>query len=186
MIKFWSSIFAESALLNWCSHTHHSSHGTYACALAALRFLAASWQTAPTKDLALLRRRFSSMLQRKMIGAPDVLMSKDSARTQRTLQLAGGKENICTSANKSLAAIRTPEKALSESMQQVPRIALHIADRLSSSSGKLLIVEGNIGVGKTTLTQKIARELNYKLFLEPATENPFLGKEFLSLYHVAV
>ena len=112
-----------------------------------------------------------------MIGAPDVLVSKDSARTQRTLQLAVGKENIGTSANKSLAAIRTQEKALSESMQQVPRIGLHVADRLSPSSGKLLIVEGNIGVGKTTLTQKIARELNYKLFLEPATENPFLGKE---------
>lgn len=117
------------------------------------------------------------MLQRNMIGAPDVLMSKDSVLTQRTHQLAVGKENIGASANKSLAAIRrTQEKALSESMQQVPRIGLHVADRLSSSSGKLLIVEGNIGVGKTTLTQKIARELNYKLFLEPATENPFLGK----------
>ena len=117
------------------------------------------------------------MLQRNMIGAPDVLMSKDSVLTQRTNQLAVDKENIGASANKSLAAIRrTQEKALSESMQQVPRIGLHVADRLSPSSGKLLIVEGNIGVGKTTLTQKIARELNYKLFLEPATENPFLGK----------
>ena len=117
------------------------------------------------------------MLQRNMIGAPDVLMSKDSVLTQRTHQPAVGKENIGGSANKSLAAIRTQEKALSESMQQVPRIGLHVADRLSPSSGKLLIVEGNIGVGKTTLTQKIARELNYKLFLEPATENPFLGKK---------
>lgn len=128
------------------------------------------------KDLALLGLLFFSMLQRNMIGAPDVLMSTDSVLTQRTHQLSSGKENIGASANKSLAAIRTQEKALSDSMQQVPRSGLRVAERLSPSSGKLLIVEGNIGVGKTTLTQKIARELNYKLFLEPATENPFLGK----------
>lgn len=128
------------------------------------------------KDLALLRLRFFSMLQRNMIGAPDVLMSTDSVLTQRTHQLAVGKENIGASANKSLATIRTQEKALSDSMQQVPGIGLRVAERLNPSSGKLLIVEGNIGVGKTTLTKKIARELNYKLFLEPATENPFLGK----------
>ena len=117
--------------------------------------------------------RFSSRLQRNMIGAPDVLMSKHSARIQRTHQLAVGKENLGASANKG-HAVQTQEKALSESMQQVPRIGL--AHKLNPNSGKLVIVEGNIGVGKTTLTQKIARELNYKLFLEPATENPFLGK----------
>ena len=41
--------------------------------------------------------------------------------------------------------------------------------------GKLLVVEGNIGVGKTTLARKLSQELNYKLFLEPTVENPFLG-----------
>ena len=40
---------------------------------------------------------------------------------------------------------------------------------------KLLIVEGNIGVGKTTLARKLATEMGYKLYLEPTVENPFLG-----------
>ena len=47
---------------------------------------------------------------------------------------------------------------------------------VARSSAKLLIVEGNIGVGKTTLARKLADELNYKLYLEPTVENPFLGK----------
>ena len=42
--------------------------------------------------------------------------------------------------------------------------------------GKLLIVEGNIGIGKTTLCRRLAKELNYKLYLEPTVENPFLGE----------
>ena len=45
----------------------------------------------------------------------------------------------------------------------------------SEAVGRLLIVEGNIGIGKTTLARKLAKELNYQLFLEPTVENPFLG-----------
>ena len=52
---------------------------------------------------------------------------------------------------------------------------------VARSSAKLLIVEGNIGVGKTTLARKLADELNYKLYLEPTVENPFLGKGNVSL-----
>jgi len=49
--------------------------------------------------------------------------------------------------------------------------------RSERTSAKLLILEGNIGVGKTTLARKLACELNYKLYLEPTVENPFLGEE---------
>ena len=42
--------------------------------------------------------------------------------------------------------------------------------------GKLVIVEGNIGVGKTTLSQKLSSLLGYKLFLEPTSKNPYLEK----------
>lgn len=45
-----------------------------------------------------------------------------------------------------------------------------------SSSSKLIILEGNIGVGKTTLACQLARKLDYKLFLEPTTKNPYLAK----------
>ena len=101
-------------------------------------------------------------------------MSVDGALTQRTRQLGVGKENLSATANKNRVTARLQEKVVPES-REFPGISL-VPSLSSPRSGKLLIVEGNIGVGKTTLTQKIARELNYKLFLEPATENPFLGE----------
>lgn len=41
---------------------------------------------------------------------------------------------------------------------------------------KLVIVEGNISAGKTTLSRALAKHLNFELFLEPVVENPFLDK----------
>lgn len=41
---------------------------------------------------------------------------------------------------------------------------------------QLVIVEGNIGVGKSTLSCQLARKLNYRVFLEPTTKNPYLEK----------
>ncbi len=43
-----------------------------------------------------------------------------------------------------------------------------------------LVVEGPIGVGKTTLAGKLAEALGYPLLLEPALENPFLGQFYRS------
>ena len=39
-----------------------------------------------------------------------------------------------------------------------------------------VVIEGNIGAGKTTLTKKIANEFNAKLILEQFADNPFLPK----------
>ena len=47
---------------------------------------------------------------------------------------------------------------------------------LTTPRGKLVIIEGNIGVGKTTLSQRLATLLKYKLFLEPTSKNPYLEK----------
>lgn len=44
------------------------------------------------------------------------------------------------------------------------------------TSGNIVLVEGNIGVGKTTLCRELADRLKYKVFFEPATENPYLEK----------
>lgn len=41
---------------------------------------------------------------------------------------------------------------------------------------QFLVIEGNIGSGKTTLAQKIAEETNAKLVLEQFADNPFLPK----------
>ncbi len=40
----------------------------------------------------------------------------------------------------------------------------------------LIIIEGNIGAGKTTLTNKIGADLNSKIVLEKFADNPFLPK----------
>ena len=39
-----------------------------------------------------------------------------------------------------------------------------------------LVIEGNIGVGKTSLARRLAEETNSKLILEQFEENPFLPK----------
>ncbi|UJH68311.1 2-amino-4-hydroxy-6-hydroxymethyldihydropteridine diphosphokinase [Allomuricauda sp. SCSIO 65647] len=41
---------------------------------------------------------------------------------------------------------------------------------------QFMAIEGNIGVGKTTLTKKIAQDFNAKLILERFADNPFLPK----------
>src|SRR5210317_1502923 len=41
---------------------------------------------------------------------------------------------------------------------------------------RFLVIEGNIGSGKTTLSENIAREYNAKLILEQFADNPFLPK----------
>lgn len=41
---------------------------------------------------------------------------------------------------------------------------------------QFLVIEGNIGAGKTTLSKMFAREFNAKLVLEQFADNPFLPK----------
>ena len=41
---------------------------------------------------------------------------------------------------------------------------------------QFLVIEGNIGAGKTTLSKKFAEEYNAKLVLEQFADNPFLPK----------
>lgn len=44
---------------------------------------------------------------------------------------------------------------------------------------RFIAVEGNIGVGKTTLAKRLARTFNYDILLEQADENPFLERFYL-------
>jgi NADH dehydrogenase (ubiquinone) 1 alpha subcomplex subunit 10 len=39
----------------------------------------------------------------------------------------------------------------------------------------LVIIEGNISAGKSTLTRDLAAALGYRVFLEPTTTNPYLA-----------
>ncbi len=44
---------------------------------------------------------------------------------------------------------------------------------------RFIAVEGNIGVGKTTLAKRLARTFNYETLLEQAEENPFLERFYV-------
>lgn len=50
------------------------------------------------------------------------------------------------------------------------------SQKSTSKQGHIIIVEGNIGVGKTTLTCQLGRKLDYRIFLEPTSGNPYLAK----------
>ena len=94
----------------------------------------------------------------------------------RTLTKQGGKiEGRQKSRSIFIAAnhyhpdmIGDPEVAASSTCAQMDELA-------TLEKCKLIVVEGNIGVGKSTLARGLAAQLQYKLFLEPTAENPFLG-----------
>ena len=46
-----------------------------------------------------------------------------------------------------------------------------------TKDNRYIVIEGPIGVGKTSLARLLSRELNSKLMLEKVEDNPFL-KEF--------
>ena len=45
---------------------------------------------------------------------------------------------------------------------------------------KFIVIEGLIGVGKTSLCRLLTKELNAELILEPAEDNPFLAQFYLN------
>ena len=51
---------------------------------------------------------------------------------------------------------------------------------------KFIVVEGPIGVGKTTLARKLANNLNSELLLEKFLENPFLEKFYKDIDRYAL
>ena len=46
----------------------------------------------------------------------------------------------------------------------------------NQSPPKYIAVEGPIGVGKTSLSRRLAESFNYELLLEKSEENPFLDR----------
>ena len=50
------------------------------------------------------------------------------------------------------------------------------ADPAGGSRGRYVAVEGVIGVGKTTLTKRLAKSLDASMLLEVVEENPFLAR----------
>ena len=46
----------------------------------------------------------------------------------------------------------------------------------------LVIVEGNISAGKSTLCRDLANILDYELYLEPALSNPYLARVIICVF----
>lgn len=53
-----------------------------------------------------------------------------------------------------------------------------VADPVPASELKYIVVEGPIGVGKTTLARRLAESLEAELLLEEPEENPFLARYY--------
>lgn len=73
---------------------------------------------------------------------------------------------------RTISRVRVRKKMIGLTRNLVQKSSVQFSQPLE----KLIILEGNIGVGKTTLACQLARRLNYKLFLEPTTKNPYLAK----------
>lgn len=50
--------------------------------------------------------------------------------------------------------------------------------KTKDTSMKLICIEGNIGAGKTTLSQQLAEEMGAKVFYEPTSDNPYLDRYY--------
>ena len=57
---------------------------------------------------------------------------------------------------------------------------------MSKDHPDYIVVEGPIGVGKTTLAKRLAKSFNTELMLELATENPFLPRFYSDPKKVAL
>ncbi len=102
-------------------------------------------------------------IPKKMIGDPDIV--KNDRLTYPTCHEERSQGSDCA-------------ENLSE-RRALPISHLHRSSQVDfATRSKLLVVEGNIGVGKTTLAKKLAGALGYKLCLEPTTENPYLGENY--------
>ena len=57
---------------------------------------------------------------------------------------------------------------------------------MSSTAPRFLVVEGPIGVGKTSLARRIAQAFGTELLLERSEENPFLERFYRDPHHFAL
>jgi len=53
---------------------------------------------------------------------------------------------------------------------------MHSKKVVASPAARLIILEGNISAGKTSLAKSLSKELGYQIFLEPTITNPYLTK----------
>jgi len=55
-------------------------------------------------------------------------------------------------------------------------LRLTLSEKFNQDIPRYIAIEGPIGVGKTSLTKRLAKSFNYELLLEKSDENPFLER----------
>lgn len=121
---------------------------------------------------------FARRVQTRKVSLSDHLV-------YRLVKMIGVPEEVETNKARLLphspptADANSPEKRRLEKARMLIKNKLQFNSQPASEihfCSQLVIVEGNIGVGKTTLARKVSQELGYALFLEPTVENPYLEK----------
>lgn len=62
----------------------------------------------------------------------------------------------------------------------------NLATLIQATAGKYIVVEGPIGVGKSSLTKKLAETFDSSILLEKPAENPFLARFYKSPKRMAL
>ena len=94
------------------------------------------------------------------------------SNSKKTLPLISSQSSVIVKQNKknrALKEIQLPEDCSSPFSREA-------ITKPVTKKGKLIVIEGNIGVGKSTLATNLSAELSYKVFVEPALDNPYLEK----------
>ena len=128
---------------------------TYSSRTIDLDFLACEDQILDGESLILPHPRIQ---QRLFVLQPFSEVTPDWVHPQHNLNL-------------SQLKAKCPDTSIPEA---IDRALVNPADSLDFNALGYVAIEGNIGAGKTSLAQMIARDFNGKLILERFADNPFL------------
>lgn len=113
------------------------------------------------------------IIKSKTLQVPHALMLERKFVLQPLVDI--GPDTIIPTTKQTVQRAIEECKDISELTKQ-PKWLKNPKDTIAIGNYNYIAIEGNIGAGKTSLSQMISREFNAKLILERFKDNPFLPK----------